>query len=281
MADLLTQLTPIPEQKLQQAPWHLWLVLPEQNRPGVPKDLAHALLPTLDSWPYELQGVEAIFGGHASGVKAIEAASKACAEDPQMIALVLALDSLVGPETLTWLENLDLLHGAKKLYEGSPRANPYGRLPGEGAAALVLSNRRDLSAWSYITGMAVGTEPRTFDQPEPCIGQGLTAVARQAIEIAAELQPRAICRLSHDYNGEPYRADEYGFTSMLLSEQLDPGYTRMTPALVSGDLGAASSITHTALAARASHQNNDASSHLVLSSSDDQLRGALVLYGNN
>lgn len=280
LTDLQTRLAPLPEQTLQQAPWQAWLVLPEPNRPGVPKDLAHTLLPTLDSWPYELLGVEAIFGGHASGIKAIEAAAKACAKAPDLIALILAVDSLVGPETLTWLENHNLLHGAKKIYEGSPRANPYGRLPGEGAAALVLSQRRDFPAWSYITGLALGEEPRTCNQPEPCIGQGLTSVAQQAIADANQYKQFPVKHLSHDYNGEPYRADEYGFTALRLSDQLDPEHTRYTPALVSGDLGAASAVTHTALAAWSCGLRPDGADHLILASSDDALRGALVLHGN-
>jgi 3-oxoacyl-[acyl-carrier-protein] synthase-1 len=56
-------------------------------------------------------------------------------------------------------------------------------------------------------------------------------------------------------------------------------HTHQTPALVSGDLGAASAITHTALAAWSSHTQPDGTTHLILASSDDPLRGALVLYG--
>jgi 3-oxoacyl-[acyl-carrier-protein] synthase-1 len=278
LIDLQTRLDHLPEKSLQQAPWQAWLVLPDPNRPGVPKDLAHALLPTLDSWPYELQGVEAIFGGHASGIKAIEAATQACAADPKSIALILAVDSQLSHETLMWLEELDLLHGARKLFKGHPRQNAYGRLPGEGAAALVLSQRRDLPAWCSITGLALGEERCTYDQPKPCVGQGLTFVAQQAIANAAQLQQRKIRHLCHDYNGEPYRADEYGFTALRLADQLDPDHTRNTPALVSGDLGAASAITHTALAAWSSHKRSDEAAHLILASSDDPLRGALVLY---
>jgi 3-oxoacyl-[acyl-carrier-protein] synthase-1 len=255
-------------------------VLPEQHRPGVPKDLAQALLPTLDTWPYELQSVEALFGGHASGAKAIEAAKRVCAEEPRSIALILAVDSLVSPESLMWMEERGLLHGARRLFKGHPRQNAYGRLPGEGAAALMLSQLRDLPAWAYITGLAIGEEPRTVDQPQPCVGQGLSAVAQQAIATAAELQPRLIHQLYHDYNGEPYRADEYGFTALRLADQLDPDLTRHTPALVSGDLGAASAITHTALAAWAAQKSTAPAAHLILASNDDPLRSALVLYGN-
>ena len=170
LTDLLNRLEPLPQKSLQDATWHAWLVLPEQNRPGVPANLAHALLPTLDTWPYTLHGVEAIFGGHACGVK--------------------------------------------------------------------------------------------------------------AIATATELQPRLIRNLSHDYNGEPYRADEYGFTALRLAEQLDPEHTRHTPALVSGDLGAASAITHTALAAWSTQKSTNPAAHLILASSDDPLRSAVVLYGN-
>lgn len=278
LSDLLARLEPIPKPSLQQAPWQAWLVLPKPDRPGVPPDLAHALLPTLDTWPYELEGVEAIFGGHASGLKAIEAAAKACAAEPQSIALILAVDSLVGPETLTWLENRDLLHGARKIYEGYPRPNPYGRLPGEGAAALLLSNRHDLPAWCHITGMAWGEEPLTYDQPRPRIGQGLTTVARQALTRAAQYRQRPVRHLSHDYNGEPYRADEYGFTALRLADQLDLYHVRHTPALISGDLGAASAVAHTALAAWSCHRRPVGADHLILASSDDPLRSALVLH---
>jgi 3-oxoacyl-[acyl-carrier-protein] synthase-1 len=280
MSDLQNRLASLPEQTLQQAPWYAWLVLPESSRPGVPNDLAHDLLPTLDSWPYELQGVETIFGGHACGIKAIVAAARACADDPESIAMVLAVDSLVGPETLTWLENQELLHGAKKIYEGRPRANPYGRLPGEGAAALVLSRHRELSSWCCITGMALGEEPRTYDQSLPCLGQGLTAVAQQVIADAKQYKQCLVKHLSHDYNGEPYRADEYGFTTLRLSDQLESDHTRHTPALVSGDLGAASVIAHTALAAWSSQQHPHRADHLILASSDDPLRGALMLHGS-
>jgi 3-oxoacyl-[acyl-carrier-protein] synthase I len=247
----------------------------------VPKNLAQALLPTLDTWPYPLHGVEAHFGGHACGVKAIEAAARVCAEEPRSIALVLAVDTLVGPETLTWLEKRDLLHGAQKIYEGRPTANAYGRLPGEGAAALVLSHRRDLPTWSHITGLAWGEEPRTFDQDQPCIGQGLTKVAQQALDQAAEYRQHPIRHLSHDYNGEPYRADEYGFTALRLADRLALDHARHTPALVSGDLGSASAIAHTALAAWASQQCPGGADHLILASGDDPLRGALVLYADN
>jgi type VI secretion system secreted protein VgrG len=39
-------------------------------------------------------------------------------------------------------------------------------------------------AKALSVGLAIGEEPRTYDQPQPCVGQGLSAVAQQAIATA-------------------------------------------------------------------------------------------------
>jgi 3-oxoacyl-[acyl-carrier-protein] synthase-1 len=86
-----------------------------------------------------------------------------------------------------------------------------------------------------------------------------------------------VASLTHDLSGEPYRADEYGFTALRLANRLSTDHQRRIPALASGDLGAASAVAHTALAAWACHRRPDGAAHLILASSDDPLRGAVVL----
>lgn len=302
LVDLLAQMGHPAPVWMAQSPWRAWVVLPGAARSADAAGLYDRIEPVLAQWPYPLQGVELHVGDHAAGVQAMASATAACDADPDLMALVLAVDSQVVADALTALEHRSLLHGARHPYEGAARANPYGRIPGEGAAALLLSGRQKDSAWCTLAGVALATEPRCFDQPEPCTGQGLTDAARRAMAAADGLPaaggrgdgrgdgggggnrnappghaPRVACTLTHDATGEPYRADEFGFTALRLARRLSPDYRRITPALVSADLGAASAIAHAALTAWHCRHHPDGTDHLILSSSDDALRGAMVL----
>lgn len=111
------------------------------------------------------------------------------------------------------------------------------------------------------------------------------AALQQAVELmglghpATAGSPACIGKLYVDLNGEPYRADQFGFTYQRIRRWLKPGVVRRVLALVTGDLGCASLITHLALSARELHggTSGDPDWHLILSSSDDVARGALVL----
>jgi 3-oxoacyl-[acyl-carrier-protein] synthase-1 len=258
-----------------QAQYKVWLVLPAPGRPGTPQELARAVEFVLADWSGTLRGVEIITGSHAAGVQALAAAAAACTAEPGLNALVLAVDSQGGPLCLSWLEAAGLLHKARRSYRGEVRPNPYGRVPGEGSAAILLSTGHGAGAWCRLVGAATAEEPRTYDQPEPCVGLGLSAAARAALDKAGGRGPLA--SLTHDLNGEPYRADEYGFTALRLAKRLGAVYQRRIPTLASGDLGAASAVAHTALVAWSCHQRPDGAAHLILASSDDPLRGAVVL----
>ncbi|MCL2163290.1 MAG: hypothetical protein FWH55_02620, partial [Oscillospiraceae bacterium] len=78
----------------------------------------------------------------------------------------------------------------------------------------------------------------------------------------------------------PYRADEFAYTALRLSDKLAENWIRSIPAVASGDLLTASLATHVAIA---SWRIQKSSSHplggttLVLGSSDSTERAALVL----
>lgn len=277
LADLLGQLGPARVAALDRRPWMLWVVLPDAARPAAPARLYELIEPVLSEWPYGIAEVRLRCGGHAAAVVALDEACAACSADPERPALVLAIDSQIGTEALMALEARDLLHGARHACAGRGRANPYGRIPGEGAAAILIGTGLHGLAWCELAGIAVGDEPRTFDQPEPCIGLGLSRCASEAIAAAGLEQDEVLTSLTHDATGEPYRADEYGFAAMRLAPRLAEGYRRVMPPIASGDLGTASALTHAALAAWRCRNAADGSAHLLLASSDDTTRGAIVL----
>lgn len=282
--ELADTLAPSPQ--LLMRPCQLWLVLPGSGRAGVPPDLADRLITTARHDRLAWRQIRTIRGGHAVGVHALRQASQAAAQE-QSLAVVLAVDSWLHPEALESLEHDRRLHGAHAPYEGRPRPNPYGRVPGEGAAAVALIHQPPGRAWlaqtnpqpwATIAGMALAEERLTFDTAGPCVGKGLTQAAAQALG-RRRRDACAIGHLSVDLNGEPYRADEFGFAALNLAAALAPDCQRTVPALVSGDLGAASAICQVALAAYRFHRRPDSApaTQLVLCSSDDPLRAAVVL----
>lgn len=276
LSDLVAQLEEPSADELRQRPWQAWLVLPDAARGADPERLYQWIEPVLANWPYALERVTVHVGGHAAGAAAVAAAAAACQAEPNLVALVLAVDSQLNADALSALEQRRFLHAAREPYEGAARANPYGRIPGEGAAALVLSAQSAQQPWSRLLGVALGQEPNGAGRPEPCTGIGLTDTARRAIA-ASGLGDASLSTLTHDATGEPYRADEFGFVALRLARRLAPDYQRITPALASGDLGAASAVAHVALRAWRCHRQPDGSAHLILSSSDDPLRGSIVL----
>ncbi|MGK7285189.1 hypothetical protein ACSPAB_03935 [Buttiauxella agrestis] len=81
-------------------------------------------------------------------------------------------------------------------------------------------------------------------------------------------------------NGEPYRSDEYGFTVSRLHSIFCEDLKRITPVLASGDMGCASLLTHIAHIAwrlKNSAEFTAETSVLILSSSDDSQRSAIVM----
>ncbi len=266
----------------------LWLVLPRADRPGVPTDLAEQVLQAVQDSRWNWNSTHTVRGGHAAGVHALKHASSAIAKSPGALAVVLAVDTQAHPQTLQWLDSQRLLHGAHEHCDGQTtgqsRPNLYGRVPGEGAAAVAIAAGSQRNAWAEVQGIATASEAITHDVPQPCLGLGLTQAAKEAVADAqshgkAADRAHPIASITTDLNGEPYRGDEFGFTTLRLSEVLLPDCKRTTPALASSDLGTASAITHVALAAYKLHRRPDAhpNPHLILSSSDDALRGAIVL----
>lgn len=281
LAQLTQSLTP-QSPTLQAAPRLLWLVLPDAARPYMPSGLVAQVSAAVEheQWPW--QRTHLVCGGHAAGMAALVDARLALDAQPDALAVVLAVEAGLGREAMYWLDMQGLLHGASVPHHGQLRRNAYGRVPGEGAAAVALSTspQHASSSWGRLLGCATAIEPVTHASSQPCTGQGLAQAARQAIEQAHQHGPARIGHLFADLNSEPYRADEFGFTALRLGRLLTPDWQRSVPALASGDLHCASAVAHVALAAYGQLMRPQANPTLVLASSDDSLRGAAVLAAN-
>lgn len=246
-------------------------------REGLPPkldQLVHQAL--LQAFPNVFACIEVIQAGHAGGFVALRSAQRVLAAGAPA-AIVAGVDSFVQPETLEWLEETDQLHGA------GPRNNAWGFVPGEGAGAVLMMTRGEakrigLTPFARIVGVGVGQESELIRSGSVCLGKGLTAAFEGAFGSLPE--GVVVTDVYCDMNGEPYRADEYGFTVTRLRERFVSASDFIAPADCWGDVGAASAPLALMLASIAMQKGYAAGPlALVWGSSDAGERGAAVLEG--
>jgi 3-oxoacyl-[acyl-carrier-protein] synthase-1 len=90
-----------------------------------------------------------------------------------------------------------------------------------------------------VFATATARETNLIKTETVCTGKGLTDAFRQVIS-AIPAPEMKIEQIICDMNGEPYRADEYGFASLRLSERFVDASDFQAPADCWGDVGAAS-----------------------------------------
>jgi len=175
--------------------------------------------------------------GHASGAMALGAAWRAVRSGATPFALAGGVDSYLDAETLEWLEANDQVHAA------GPYNNPHGFIPGEGAgfvllAAAPVAEPAGLKAATELSAVAAATEAKLIKTAAVCVGEGLTDLFRH---LKAGLEAGTqVDELYCDMNGEPYRADEFGFATIRAGELFRNASEFIAPADCWGDVGAAS-----------------------------------------
>jgi 3-oxoacyl-[acyl-carrier-protein] synthase-1 len=217
----------------------LFLGLPPE-RPGRPKDLEVKLAARLRT-EFLAMGINPAVPkwfpwGHAGGTMAVQAAVEAV-RNGAPFAVAGGVDSYVEPETLEWLESQDQVHSA------GGENNAWGFVPGEAAGFVLLAHpdavrRVKLPSRLQVVAAATTTEANRIKTETVCLGEGLTELFKQ---LSFQLSPGIRTDdLYCDMNGEPYRADEFGFAMLRMGESLmnSPGF--QAPASNWGDVGAAS-----------------------------------------
>jgi 3-oxoacyl-[acyl-carrier-protein] synthase-1 len=229
----------------------LVLALPA-SRPGLPAASGEALIARIAARrPGRFIAAPVFEIGHAAAYPALDAAISALGAASLDACLVCGVDSYLAPETLEWVEACDQLHG------GGALNNAWGFIPGEAAGTVLLASsalfqRTGLAALAEVSAVGIGCESKLIKSDDVCIGEGLTQAFRSVFERLApgEHVDGIFC----DMNGEPYRADEYGFTALRTREHLRAAGEFNSPADCWGDVGAAGGFLHVALAAIAHHK---------------------------
>jgi 3-oxoacyl-[acyl-carrier-protein] synthase I len=263
-------LAPLPEFPLRIG---LALALPAP-RPGLAPRFDRTLLAATHR-VRQFDAAAVFQNGHAAGFLALEAATEWLAAGTLDACVVAGVDSYIDPVCLEWLEEQDQLHGAGALN------NAWGFIPGEGAGAVVLMHgharqRFALPPLARLLSVATATELKRIKTETVGLGEGLTSAFRKAL--AGLPTDAKVTDVYCDMNGEPYRADEYGFTALRTKEFFASLSDFVAPADCWGDVGAASAPLHAALAVIAGAKRYaNGRVALAWASSEAGERGAAVL----
>jgi 3-oxoacyl-[acyl-carrier-protein] synthase-1 len=256
----------------------LALALP-QPRPGQPNELTEAILASVKSRYGDLFiSIQHFAVGHAAGHLALDAALKQFTASTLDVFVVAGVDSYIEPETLEWIEECDQLHG------GGPLNNAWGFIPGEAAGAVLVATeeftwRNRLPSLGEVLSVGVGREIKLIKTDAVCIGEGLTQAFRAAL--SALMPGEQIHNVFCDMNGEKYRADEYGFSTLRTKQHFRSATDFIAYADCWGDVGAAGVPLHIATAV-ISHRKRYSKGPVsfVWASSESGERGAVVIRAN-
>lgn len=217
------------------------------------------------------QLLRCLHSGRAAGIEAVNFAYQYLAEAyPEGIVIG-------GSDSPCDYPRLDVLDGQARLLSLGPND---GFCPGEGAAFIVLT-RHPANALVHngqvvrIHQPGLAQEPGHWFSDEPYRGEGLDLAFKAALK---NYQGPPIHSIYSSMNGERYWAKEYGVAVTRNGAHLSDEVRIVHPAEYYGDLGSATAPALIALAAYdLLHFTPQASTHLVYSSSDTGLRGALLV----
>lgn len=173
--------------------------------------------------------------GHEAGLSGIELAAREVIAGHAEAYLVGGVESYL---------DIDALHFIERQGRLKTEARPEGFVPGEGAGFVLIcdariARERKLRVFAEIAHWGRGLEPRSWRGREPTLGQGLTQ-ALQAIFQPPQLTAAKVKFTYSDFNGEPWRAEEWGYAYVRTGAHHGSPLDHRHPAAYWGDLGAAS-----------------------------------------
>ncbi len=211
-----------------------------------------------------------INSGRAAGIEAIEFAFNYLYDLPNDFILIGGSDSYQDYSRLNPLSEADRLLVPDSMDSFAP---------GEAAGFLLLTRHPGLAQVKNghiiaINPPGVAEEAGHLHSEETYRGDGLDKAFKKALDNHPQLNIHSIYS---SMNGENHWAKEYGVAYLRNKQAFHDEVKTEHPADTYGDLGAATSPVLIALAAQNLHNNVNAKSYLVYSSSDHAKRGAIVI----
>lgn len=253
----------------------VFLGLPEL-RPGFSERDALEIrsgLSRFEGLPIRLSPVIAFIEGHAAGLSALAAAIRQMKQGEFEMCLVGGVESYLHADTMEWLDQNRQLSGT---------VSRSGFIPGEAAGFCLMvtdrcRQRLGLNKLATVQACALGREVKLIKTADMCLGEGLSATVRGALDEVIVPGER-INDIYCDINGERYRGEEWGFVCLRHANCFDDPLDYQSPASSWGDVGAASGPLFMMLACRAAARGYAKGPRCMLwASSEGGLRSAAVL----
>ncbi len=234
----------------------LVLGLPD-DRPGRPQGLDDAIVTTvLQAIPQDVRptAVEMVRTGSSASTMALQAAWDLLQRGDARCVLVGGVDSLIDADAVEWLDEHDVLHHP---------ATAWGVVPAEAAGFVLLvadPEGRGPADRVAVRILATGSSSQAVEHP-PTIrtGHDLTAAFHHAL---APLGPQqTVGRVLCDMAGDPFMADEYGFSVMRCAERFEDASRLCTPGDRWGHVGAAAGVLLLAVAYSGWHRGYEHVEH--------------------
>ena len=231
-------------------------------RPGLPRALARKVCAELArSVPQEVpvKSTRAISLGHVAGLAAIEEGCRLIREGKAEACLVGGVESYIEHVTIEWIDWTGQLHAA---------GNPRGFIPGEAAGFCLLVSERaaqkcQLTRLGTVLATATTLEQKLRRDRAVCLGEGLTESFRRTLSGLPDAHTK-VDQLIYDFNGQPHRAEEYGFAAMRVGHRFHNPGAFLTPAECWGDVGAASGPLFAILAIHAGKKRYAQGPHTLI-----------------
>jgi 3-oxoacyl-[acyl-carrier-protein] synthase-1 len=259
----------------QPLPMPIFLGLPER-RPGFSEGNALEIrsgLSRLEGLPVRPSTVTAFTEGHAAGLVALAAAVRQMEQGEFDMCLVGGVESYFHADTMEWLDQNRQLSGT---------VSRSGFIPGEAAGFCLVVTERcrqrlGLISLATVQACAFGREEKLIRTADMCLGEGLSATVRGAVDQVLGSGER-INDIYCDINGERYRGEEWGFVCLRHAGYFDDPLDYQCPASSWGDVGAASGPLFMMLACQAAARGYAKGPRCMLwASSEGGLRAAGVL----
>jgi 3-oxoacyl-[acyl-carrier-protein] synthase-1 len=179
-----------------RAPMALILCAPELK--GEEKQILERLF-TGSTLPLERKRSVVFARGRSGVIAGLQTASSWLGSERSAACLLVGVDSLLsGSRISRGLERGEVLH------EGLEE----GYVPGEGAAALLLTRYPDPDSRATIMGVGIGREEAGADPRRPLVGEGFSIAAAQALRLAG-VDPAQLAAISHECTGLQVQFEEY------------------------------------------------------------------------
>ena len=189
--------------------------------------------------------------------------------------LIGGVDSYLEPETLEWLVcDRFIRRGQNNAWDHSRRGRGLCLLSASKAAEQCKLDHR-----AKIRSAVLTHEKNLIKTDTVCLGHGLTAAFEQSSKALAAPQEK-IDEIICDMNGEPYRAEEFGFATIRTNDFFVNSAEFQAPADCWGDVGAASGplfVNLTVVAHQKGYDNGPLT--LVWTSSESGERSAAAFTG--